>query len=127
MGPRALAAVLAALVALPACAETVTGKASWYGWREHGRPMANGRPFDALGRSAAHRTWPFGTRVRVTNLRNRRAAQVVIEDRGPKPRDRIIDLSLGTARRLRMERAGLALVSLRVLSRPPARHHHRRH
>lgn len=117
------AALCLALASAPALGKPVVGVASWYGWREHGRPMADGRPFDALGRAAAHRTLPFGTKVWVTNLRNRRSAQVVIEDRGPRPRDRVIDLSLGTARRLRMERAGLALVSLRVVSRPRPRHH----
>ena len=92
-----------------------TGVASWYGWRENGRLMANGHRFHALGATAASRTLPFGTRVKVTNLRTHRSAWVTIADRGPGIRGRMIDLSLGTARVLGMERKGLDRVSIRPL------------
>lgn len=91
------------------------GLASWYGWNEHGKPMSDGHPFHALGVNAAHRSLPLGSFVRVTNLANRRTAIVVIRDRGPYVRGRIIDVSLGTARQLGMEHAGTARVRLEVV------------
>ena len=102
------------------------GVASFYGWRENGRLMADGHRFRALGSAAAHWTLPFGTCVRVTNLRNHRHALVTIEDRGPGAPGRLIDLSLGTARRLRMEQDGLAPVALRVVFYGARRNRHRR-
>jgi rare lipoprotein A len=88
------------------------GVASFYGWHFHGRPMANGRPFRALGTSAASRTLPLGTRVVITNLRNGKAVHATIDDRGPYVGHRAIDVSLGLARRLGMERSGLAPVTV---------------
>jgi peptidoglycan lytic transglycosylase len=108
-----------------------TGVASWYGWHQNGRRMANGHWFHALGTSAASMTLPLGTRVKVTNLHNHRSAWVTIDDRGPAVRGRLIDLSLGTARCLGMEKQGLAHVRVspvRVMRRD-VRHwhvHHRR-
>lgn len=104
--PWLIAAILTA--SSPALADT--GVASYYGWREHGRVMADGHRFHALSTSAASRTLAFGTRLRVTNLANGRHAVVVVEDRGPYVRGRMIDVSLGTARVLGMERAGVARV-----------------
>jgi rare lipoprotein A len=92
------------------------GVASFYGpGGLHGRRTASGSQFDQMGSTAAHRTWPFGTRVRVINPRNQRSEIVTITDRGPFIRGRVIDLSLGTARRLGLERQGVALVILEVL------------
>ena len=68
--------------------------------------------------TAAHRTLPFGTRVRVTNLRNGRSVIVRISDRGPFVANRLIDLSHGAARRLRLIASGVARVRLEVLPRP---------
>lgn len=94
-----------------------TGVASWYGGRwHHGRLMANGRRFDELGHSAAHRTLPFGTRARVTNLLNGRTDMVTIEDRGPYIAGRMLDVSRGTAQRLGMIERGLAPVRFEVVS-----------
>jgi rare lipoprotein A (peptidoglycan hydrolase) len=59
----------------------VVGTASWYGWHQHGRRMADGKPFHALGSAAASSSLPLGSRVKVTNLANHRVAWVTIEDR----------------------------------------------
>lgn len=91
------------------------GVASFYGPRFNGRRMACGRIFDQMASTAASLTLPCGTVVRVVNPRNMRSEIVVISDRGPYIRGRIIDLSLGTARRLGLERQGVALVHLEVL------------
>src|SRR5205823_6298814 len=77
-----------------------TGKASWYGDPHHGRKTASGEVFDMYALTAAHRTLPLGSRVRVTNLANGRAVDVRINDRGPTLADRIIDLSYAAARAL---------------------------
>jgi rare lipoprotein A len=124
----AVAAVVALLSARPAEARTavVYGLASWYGWQEHGKKMANGRIFRALGTSAASRTLPFGTRLRVTNPRNRRVAYVTIEDRGPVPKSRMIDLSLGTARELGLEKDGVGRVGIERIGSPIMPQHRRR-
>lgn len=91
-------------------------KASFYGPRFHGRRAANGSVFDQMAPTAAHRFFPFGTKIRVRNPRNGRAEIVTITDRGPFIRGRAIDLSLGTARRLGIEQQGVAPVILEVLS-----------
>jgi rare lipoprotein A len=93
----------------------LTGTASFYSGPFHGRRTASGAVYDQMAPTAAHRTWPFGTRVRV-RARNGRSEVVTITDRGPYIRGRTIDLSLGTARRLGIERQGVAPVTLEVLS-----------
>ncbi len=93
------------------------GYASYYGSEFQGRPTASGQRYDERRLTAAHRVLPFGTRVRVTNLGNGRSAIVTITDRGPVPRDRVIDVSRRVARKLGFERAGTARVRIRVLSR----------
>jgi rare lipoprotein A len=75
--------------------------------------MANGKRFDQYGRDAAHKSWPFGTKVRVSY--NGRSEVVTISDRGPFIAGRTIDLSKGTARRLGMERAGVGRVQMEIL------------
>ena len=103
-----------ACVALTSFAEApaTIGKASYYGGR--GR-TASGGHVGAM--TAAHRTLPFGTLVRVTNLSNRRSAVVTVNDRGPFVRGRIIDVSAGAANVLGMRHAGVASVSIQVVSR----------
>lgn len=93
------------------------GIASWYGPGFHGRRTANGERFDQGAMTAAHRSLPFGTRVRVTNLRNGRSIIVRINDRGPYVGGRIIDLSAAAARALKMVRSGIAPVRIEVLGR----------
>ena len=96
------------------------GKASYYGREFHGRRMASGRRFDAGSRSAAHRTLPLGTRARVTNLENGRSETVVVEDRGPRRRDRILDVSPRTAGELGMRERGVAPVEVAPVEVPRA-------
>ena len=92
-----------------------TGKASYYGDRHHGQKTANGERFDQNALTAAHRTLPFGTRVRVTNLNNERSVVLRINDRGPFVRGRIIDVSRAAAVRLDMLRAGVVPVRVEAL------------
>jgi len=88
------------------------GVASWYGPNFAGRSTANGEVFDPSGLTAAHRTLPFGTLVRVTNLENDRAVVVRINDRGPFVHDRVIDLSQGAAEVIGLIGLGTARVRL---------------
>jgi rare lipoprotein A len=94
-----------------------TGQASWYGKAHHGERTASGEPFDIHALTAAHRTLPFGTIVRVTDLRSKRSVTVRINDRGPFRRDRIIDLSYEAARRLGVVSRGTARVKVTVIGR----------
>lgn len=93
----------------PAPAPTFAGrgKLSLYGRAHEGKPTASGEPFDPGKLTMAHRTLPFGTRVRVTNLENRRSVEVVVNDRGPFVGGRIADLSAAAARRLGMVEDGV--------------------
>jgi rare lipoprotein A len=90
----------------PLLREVGEGLASWYGPRFHGRRTANGERFDQEALTAAHRTLPFGTVVRVKSLVNGRTVDVRINDRGPHLKRRIIDLSKGAARALGLIEAG---------------------
>jgi len=92
------------------------GKASYYGARHHGNKTASGERFDQHALTAAHRSLPFGTRVRVTNLHNDKQVVVRINDRGPFVRGRIIDLSRAAAERLDMLRAGVVPVRVQQLA-----------
>lgn len=94
------------------------GMASWYGREFHGRPTATGRPFDMYEMTAAHPTLPTGTQVKVTNLENGRSVVVVVADRGPFSRKRIIDLSYAAAARLAFVEQGTARVRV-TYHRPP--------
>lgn len=96
---------------------TYQGIASFYGRAFAGRPTATGERFNPEAMTAAHRTLPFGTRVRVTNTRNGRSVVVRINDRGPFVRGRIIDVSRGAARNLGMINSGLAPVTVEVIGR----------
>jgi rare lipoprotein A len=99
------------------------GVASWYGSVFNGRKTASGETFDMNAMTACHPTLPFGSMVRVVNLRNRKSVVVRITDRGDlgSNNGRIIDLSYAAAEKLHMTQAGLARVSIEVLSmgRPP--------
>ena len=93
------------------------GIASWYGGYFHGRRSASGEIYNQNAMTAAHKTLPFGTRVRVTNLNNGRSAIVRINDRGPFIRGRIIDLSRAAAGSIGMLGSGIAPVKVEVLGR----------
>lgn len=91
------------------------GLASWYGEEYHGRRTANGEVYDMYAMTAAHRTLPFNTRVRVTNLENRKKAEFRINDRGPFIPGRIIDLSNSGAKAIEMLAKGTAQVTVEAI------------
>jgi rare lipoprotein A len=95
------------------------GLASYYADAYQGRPTASGEPFDMHQMTAAHRTLPFGTVVRVTRVDSGRSVTVRINDRGPFVKGRVIDLSYAAASKLGMLRAGVVEVRVDVLA-PPA-------
>ena len=109
------------VVARPNVHPYQVGTASWYGEDFQGKPTASGEPFNMYDLTAAHPSLPLGTMVRVTNLRNRRAVVVRINDRGPIVPGRIIDVSYSTAKVLRFQGQGIQRVRLDVvLARKPA-------
>ncbi|MHB8843640.1 MAG: septal ring lytic transglycosylase RlpA family protein [Nitrospirota bacterium] len=89
-----------------------TGTAVWYGAEFHGRRTASGETFDMNGSSAAHRTLPLGTVIRVTNLDNSTSIRVTVTDRGPFVRTKALKLSLGAAKELGFVPQGTARVSI---------------
>jgi rare lipoprotein A len=93
-----------------------TGLGSWYGRRFHGKLTANGEVFDPEKFTAAHRTLPWGSRVKVTNLTNGKSVEVRINDRGPFGKGRIIDVSRAAARVLGMVGSGITTVRVERLS-----------
>ena len=95
---------------------TEEGNASWYGEPFHGRRASNGEVYDMYKLTAAHRTLPFETMVRVTNVNNGKSAVVRITDRGPFVDNRIIDLSLAAAREIESVGPGVVPVRVEVLS-----------
>lgn len=99
------------------------GIASWYGPGFHGRKTSSGEVFDMHDFTAAHRTMPFGTYLKVTDRRNGRWVRVKVNDRGPFIRGRILDLSYGAAKALDMIGTGTAAVEIQVVGREedPAR------
>jgi rare lipoprotein A len=96
--------------------ETFEGKASWYGPGLEGNQTANGETFDPSQLTAAHRSLPFDTMLRVTNLNNGRVVTVRINDRGPFVSNRVLDLSSGAADELQMKGDGVATIRGEVLS-----------
>jgi len=97
------------------CAPKITqkGKASYYANKFNGRKTASGEKFRNSKLTAAHKTLPFGTKVKVTNLRNGKSVSVRINDRGPFVAGRIIDLSRKAARRIDMDKEGVGNVEIR--------------
>jgi rare lipoprotein A len=93
-----------------------SGMASWYGSVLQGHRTASGRRFDMNELTAAHRTLPFGSRVKVTDLRNRRSVVVTITDRGVLFPERVIDLSYGAAKQLEMVKTGVDPVRLELIA-----------
>lgn len=97
---------------------TEVGMASWYGTVYNHRHAADGSVYDQDGMSAAHRTLPLGTLIRVTNLKNGKSAMMRVTDRGPFIPGRVLDLSVGAARKLGMIRAGVAKVRIDAYESP---------
>lgn len=96
-------------------AQNQSGKASFYADKFEGHPTANGEKYKHSKLTAAHKTLPFGTRVRVTNIANQQSVEVIINDRGPYADGRIIDLSRSAAEKLGFINQGLADVTVEVL------------
>ncbi len=92
------------------------GTASWYGITSQGKPTASGELYDSRSLTAASREIPLGTELNVVNLDNQRHVTVVVNDRGPYVRGRILDLSIEAARQLRMKKEGLAPVCIQVVN-----------
>jgi rare lipoprotein A len=101
---------------LPGVGYTEEGNASWYGIPFHGRHASNGEVYDMHKLTAAHRTLPFDTKVRVINLHNGKSTIVRITDRGPFVENRIIDLSMAAAREIDSIGPGIVPVRLEILS-----------
>lgn len=98
-----------------AFSQSETGLASWYGPGLHANTTAGGEVFDMNDLTAAHPSLPFNTRVKVTNLKNKKTVVVRINDRGPFIKKRIIDVSMEAARRLDIIQSGVAKVSVEVV------------
>lgn len=117
---RVLSVLLLSSLSLFGVAHSATAdevcRASWYGPKFHGRQMANGRIFNQNDASVvAHKSYPFGTQLRVTNLDNGRSLHVVVQDRGPYVHGRCVDLSRAAAIQLGFMQAGTARVRVQVL------------
>jgi rare lipoprotein A len=97
------------------------GIASWYGAYFQGRETTSGAPFDMWAMTAAHRRLPLGTRIRVTDLQNQRSVVLLVNDRGPVPKSRILDLSMGAAIALHCRAEGLVPVRIDILPAAPPR------
>lgn len=113
------------LVLLSACggarnAFTQTGQGSYYADKFAGRATASGARYRPGKMTAAHNTLPFGTRIRVTNVRNGRSVKVTVNDRGPHVAGRIVDVSRKAARKLDLVDAGVVPVRLKVVRAAPA-------
>ncbi len=100
----------------PAPKPAQTGIASWYGGHWQGRKTASGKRFDDRKLTAAHRTLPLNSRVKVTNLKTGRSVEVTITDRGPYANGRVIDLSKAAAKKLGMVKRGLVPVRIQNVS-----------
>jgi rare lipoprotein A len=95
--------------------QVMHGISSWYGPNFHGKYTSNGEVYDMNGRTAAHKTWPMDTMVRVKNLQNGKSTIVRINDRGPFVRGRIIDCSYAAGKELGLDKMGIAKVEIKVL------------
>jgi len=100
-----------------ASGDAMSGTAAWYGRKFAGRKTASGKRFNPNAMTAAHPSLAFGTRVKVTNTKNKRSAVVVITDRGPTTPGRVIDVSQAAAKKLGFIRAGLTDVTLEVVGK----------
>ena len=94
------------------------GVASWYGRFFQGKTTASGQPYDENAMTCAHRSLPIGSVLKVTNLRNHKSVVVRVNDRGPVPEDRVIDLSYAAAETLGFSQRGLAPVRVDLISAP---------
>lgn len=127
-GPAAPAvSLLLCLVLLYACASAPPGlvqpprtdylTASWYGPKFHGRTTASGERYDMYAMTCAHKEYPFGTKLRVTYLKTKKSAEVVVNDRGPFIRGRDLDLSFAAAKKIGLVTEGVGKVKVQFLGR----------
>ena len=119
-------AVMPAPAAAPPAAATASadsseGKLAYYGRKFAGRKTASGERFNPAAMTMAHKTLPFGTKVRVTNLKNNRSVVVRVNDRGPSQPDRVGDVTAAAASKLRMLKSGVVMAKIEVVSAAPAR------
>ena len=98
-------------------ASTSRGKASYYARSLAGRKTASGERYDPNAMTAAHRTLPLGTQLKVTNPKNDKSVVVTVNDRGPVPKDRMVDLSNAAAKELGMTKSGTAQVQTEVVGK----------
>lgn len=91
------------------------GEASYYAGFHHGKKTASGERFNMHSLTAAHRSLPLGSKIKVTNLNNGKEVVVRVNDRGPYARGRVLDVSLGAAKKLDMIKTGTAKVSIQIL------------
>jgi rare lipoprotein A len=115
------AAPAPAPVAAPASADTAEGKIAYYGRKFAGRKTASGERFNPGAMTMAHKTLPFGTLVRVTNLKTKKSVVLRVNDRGPTTPDRIGDVSVAAAKQLRMLRSGVVEAKLEVVGQAKGR------
>ena len=119
--PAAAAAPTPAAPEKAASADSSEGKVAYYGKKFNGRKTASGERFNAGAMTMAHKTLPFGTMVKVTNIKNSKSVIVRVNDRGPSTPDRIGDLTSGAASKIRMIRTGVIDAKLEVVGQPKAR------
>jgi rare lipoprotein A len=91
--------------------------ASWYGREFHGKRTSSGQPFNMHAFTCAHRTYPFGTKLKITNLANGKTVHCVVNDRGPTSKKRDIDLSYAGAKKIGLTGKGSAKVRIEYLGR----------
>ena len=104
------------MLLMPAMSQnTIKGKASYYGSQFHGRKMANGQTFNMYALTCAHKTWKFGTKIKVTNNANGKSVVLTVTDRGPYVRGRILDVSYKAAQELGFLRQGVADVTIEFI------------
>ena len=126
LSPKLLPALVLALSLLASCggsrnAFTQSGQGSYYADKFNGRKTASGATYRAGQMTAAHNTLPFGTRIKVTNVRNGKSVKVTVNDRGPHVKGRIVDVSGKAARKLDLVEAGVVPVQLKVIKAAPGR------
>ena len=100
-----------------ASAYTETGKASYYNSKLSGKKMANGDNYRPGKLTAAHKTLPFGTKLKVTNLKTGKSVKVKVTDRGPFSAERVVDLSYKAAKKVDLVQAGVAPVKIKVVGK----------
>ena len=116
ISPRVIMSLFLVMFSVSETWGQMIGNASFYADKFHGRRTANGETYNKLGFTAAHRTLPFGTRVRVIRVDNGRSVVVRINDRGPQSHDRIIDISRAAAEQINIVSEGIVRVELEILT-----------